>query len=75
MNVVTETAKDARLRTYKEMQASLAADYLERARGISSLVEREADATERGAMITKAVHDAYAANNLYWMALPKELAS
>lgn len=61
------------VRKYADEQAALAADYLERAVSIAPLVERDADETERLAMITPAVHDAYAANNLYWMSIPGEL--
>lgn len=66
---------DARsaVREYAESQTALAADYLERAKAIASLVERDAVETERLAMITPAVHDAYAANDLYWMSIPEEL--
>jgi alkylation response protein AidB-like acyl-CoA dehydrogenase len=71
MNVVTGPAKAERLRAYTESQAALAADYLERARAIAPMVAREAEAGERGSMITKAVHDAYVANSLYWMVVPK----
>lgn len=61
------------LQKYAQSQAALAADYLERALSVSPLVERDANETERLAMITPAVHDAYAANNLYWMSIPEEL--
>ncbi len=68
-----ERVKTTLARQYADAQAVLAADYLERARSIAPLVEREADATERGAMITKAVHEAFVATGLYWMVLPREL--
>lgn len=70
MNAMT---KSALVEQYVQTQVSLAADYVERARSIAALVEREADGTERGSMITKAVHDAFVGNNLYWMMLPKDL--
>jgi alkylation response protein AidB-like acyl-CoA dehydrogenase len=73
MNVVAGLTTSALAQEYAQRQASLAADYLDRARSIAPLVEREADATERAVMITKPVHDAFVANNLYWMVLPKEL--
>jgi alkylation response protein AidB-like acyl-CoA dehydrogenase len=60
-------------KAYAEKQEALAADYLERARAIAPLVENEAEATERGGRITRAVHEAFAASNLYWMLIPEEL--
>jgi alkylation response protein AidB-like acyl-CoA dehydrogenase len=73
MNFIPQPNTLAAARQYAEKQAALAADYVERARAIAPLVERDAEATERGSMITAAVHDAFAANNLYWMAIPEEL--
>jgi alkylation response protein AidB-like acyl-CoA dehydrogenase len=61
------------VQNYAQTQAALAADYLERAQSIAPFVEREAGETERLSMITPTVHDAFSANNLYWMSIPQEL--
>ena len=70
---ITDASALSAVQKYAETQAALAADYLERAKSIAPIVERDADETEKLAMITPAVHDAYAANNLYWMSIPQEL--
>jgi alkylation response protein AidB-like acyl-CoA dehydrogenase len=73
MNFILESDNLAAAQKYAEAQAAMAADYLERAKAIAPLVERDAEATEQGAMITRAVHDAFVEANLYWMAIPEEL--
>ncbi len=73
VNSITGNSAEPAVQKYAETQALLAADYLERAKSIAPLIERDADETERLVMITPAVHDAYAANNLYWLSLPEEL--
>jgi len=73
MDIPAKAAKSARATEYTETQAPLAADFLARARSISSLVERDAEMAEQNSMITKAVHDAFVAHDLYWMLLPKDL--
>jgi alkylation response protein AidB-like acyl-CoA dehydrogenase len=73
MNVVAGITKIAQADEYGRRQQALAADYLARARSIVPLVQEEADATERSCMITKAVHEAFVGENLYWMMLPRAL--
>lgn len=71
MDIATKATEAAR--EYAQAQASLAADFLDRALLVAPLVERDADAAEQKSMITPAVHDAFVAEGLYWMLLPGKL--
>jgi len=73
MEPIADARALAAVEKYAKAQAALAANYLERAKAIAPLIERDANETERLAMLTLPVHDALAANGLYWMSIPEDL--
>ncbi|MGD9990410.1 acyl-CoA dehydrogenase family protein [Pseudonocardia sp.] len=52
--------------------AGTSVDYVARARSIKPIIDAEADAMEAGVTITKPVVDALAANELFWLLVPRE---
>ena len=48
-------------------------DHLARAKAVARVVEKEADAIERDATITRTVYEALAEADLFWLLVPKDL--